>query len=454
LTRTVAITLLILASDACADTLRVPAQYPVIQDAISAAMPGDTVLIADGIYRGSRNTNLNFAGKAITVRSEYGPFACIIDAAHTATIATFITGEGAGSILEGLTLKQGSGSEGGGIRCSGASPTIRGCVFDACWGSYHSSGVGCINGSAPRIENCRFSAGLAGVGGAVHSLSGSHPKLLGCTITGHRTDLFGAGGAGCDATSSITIDRCIFMNNQAIGFSPIGGGVFISGGTATITNSLFINNTAGAGGGAIACSGNARVSITNCTMSGNSGGSGSGAIWASSNSPAAANCIMWNNSPDELGAGTTIVRYSVVSGGWPGPGNLSSDPGFLGGGDFRLAPGSPCIDAGDTASLPSALALDLGGQPRRTDDPATPDTGVGAAPVIDIGAYEFQPQTCYANCDGSTTAPILNVADFICFLSEFAAQNPYANCDNSTTPPVLNVADFVCFQTRYAAGCP
>jgi len=31
---------------------------------------------------------------------------------------------------------------------------------------------------------------------------------------------------------------------------------------------------------------------------------------------------------------------------------------------------------------------------------------------------------CYANCDGSTTAPILNVADFICFLSKFAEGCP------------------------------
>jgi hypothetical protein len=61
---------------------------------------------------------------------------------------------------------------------------------------------------------------------------------------------------------------------------------------------------------------------------------------------------------------------------------------------------------------------------------------------------------CYANCDGSTTAPILNVADFVCFQSLFAAGDSRANCDGSTTPPVLNVGDFVCFQAAFAAGCP
>jgi hypothetical protein len=70
---------------------------------------------------------------------------------------------------------------------------------------------------------------------------------------------------------------------------------------------------------------------------------------------------------------------------------------------------------------------------------------------------------CYANCDNSTTAPILNVEDFTCFINNFAAAsllthqeqlNHYANCDNSTTAPVLNVEDFTCFINEFAAGCP
>jgi probable HAF family extracellular repeat protein len=64
------------------------------------------------------------------------------------------------------------------------------------------------------------------------------------------------------------------------------------------------------------------------------------------------------------------------------------------------------------------------------------------------------PPPCYANCDGSSTTPVLNVADFTCFLQRFAAGDTYANCDNSTTTPTLNVADFTCFLQRFAAGCP
>ena len=61
--------------------------------------------------------------------------------------------------------------------------------------------------------------------------------------------------------------------------------------------------------------------------------------------------------------------------------------------------------------------------------------------------------TCFANCDGSTVAPALNVNDFACFINHFAAGLPSANCDGSTTPPVLNVGDFACFLNRFAAGC-
>jgi hypothetical protein len=61
---------------------------------------------------------------------------------------------------------------------------------------------------------------------------------------------------------------------------------------------------------------------------------------------------------------------------------------------------------------------------------------------------------CFPNCDNSTAPPILNVADFTCFLSRYAVGDSYANCDGSTAAPALNVADFTCFLQKYAAGCP
>jgi hypothetical protein len=60
---------------------------------------------------------------------------------------------------------------------------------------------------------------------------------------------------------------------------------------------------------------------------------------------------------------------------------------------------------------------------------------------------------CYANCDQSTVAPVLNVNDFQCFINKFAAADAYANCDGSTATPILNVNDFQCFVNAFAIGC-
>ena len=71
---------------------------------------------------------------------------------------------------------------------------------------------------------------------------------------------------------------------------------------------------------------------------------------------------------------------------------------------LRIDAGSPCIDAGDNSAVPAdvsdldgdgdtvePLPLDVTGCPRFVDDPSTPDTGNGAPPVVDMGAYEYQP---------------------------------------------------------------
>jgi hypothetical protein len=84
---------------------------------------------------------------------------------------------------------------------------------------------------------------------------------------------------------------------------------------------------------------------------------------------------------------------------------------------------------------------------------STPATGSGFAILAATLSYPGG-SACYANCDNSTTAPVLNVQDFSCFLTKYASGDSYANCDNSTTQPVLNVQDFSCFLTKYASGCP
>ncbi len=61
---------------------------------------------------------------------------------------------------------------------------------------------------------------------------------------------------------------------------------------------------------------------------------------------------------------------------------------------------------------------------------------------------------CYANCDCSTTAPVLTANDFQCFIDKYAAGSTLANCDGSTLSPILTANDFQCFINAYAGGCP
>ena len=58
--------------------------------------------------------------------------------------------------------------------------------------------------------------------------------------------------------------------------------------------------------------------------------------------------------------------------------------------DLRPIAGSVVIDAGNNALVPGDLAADADGQPRFTDDPATADSGLGSAPIVDLGGYELQ----------------------------------------------------------------
>jgi len=60
---------------------------------------------------------------------------------------------------------------------------------------------------------------------------------------------------------------------------------------------------------------------------------------------------------------------------------------------------------------------------------------------------------CYANCDGSTSNPVLTANDFQCFLNKYAAGDAYANCDGSPFTPTLTANDFQCFLNAFASGC-
>ena len=120
----------VVAVSTSAATRLVPSQYPTIQAAMDDCNDGDVVIIAPGRYTGTGNRDIDFKGKAITLRSENGPQNCVIDcnAIVKGVIKSshrgfyFHHGEDANSVLDGFTVINGFAIPGGGIRCDGSSP--------------------------------------------------------------------------------------------------------------------------------------------------------------------------------------------------------------------------------------------------------------------------------------------------------------------------------------------
>ena len=281
-------------------------------------------------------------------------------------------------------------------------------------------GLCAVESSQVRMVSCTVAANKAGEGGESSNLGGG---------PGGR-----GGGVFVDASSGLEASNCLFAGNRA---GDGGGASYSQGGN-------------GGGGGAVfTASGN--VELWGCTFDDNRAGPGGyggyangqpghgGALYCGTVVPQVRNSILWNGTPGAV-FGQPEIEYSDVAGGWSGLGNISADPLFLdadGPGndpntwadnDHLLSAGSPCIDACSNSYPPvdvldldndgcvtDPLPVDLAWQARYQDDPATPDTGAGAAPIVDMGAYEFGlmpgvpagPCPGDANCSGvidSTTS--------------------------------------------------
>lgn len=323
-----------------AATRRVPDEYSTIQDAINAAVNGDVVSVAPDTYTGDGNRDIDFLGKAITVRSTdpNDPnivAATIIDCQGTQTNQHrgfyFHNQEGPKSILAGFTIKYGNAKCGGGIYCIESSPTIVSCTFSDNMAvqyeyvyslsipEYGSSridnnsdirimcpppppqrrgngaGICCVDSNAV-VENCKFFNNYAyEQGGGMYSMSGD-PTLINCTFT--QNSAGGGGGMANLEGSSPTLKNCTFNENTA----ETGGGGMRNADNSNpaLTNCTFQDNSAGWSGGL----GNyySSPTLTNCAFIGNSAVNNGGAINNYESNPVFINCIFTNNSA-EVGGG-------------------------------------------------------------------------------------------------------------------------------------------------------
>ncbi|MHC4945732.1 MAG: right-handed parallel beta-helix repeat-containing protein [Planctomycetota bacterium] len=338
-----------------AATIHVPADHSSIQQAIDATGPGDTVLVGPGTYW----ENISFNGKAITVTSSDGPMKTYIDGSSPphpdfGSVVFFGTWEGPGSVLDGFTVRLGTGTKilhdkragggvfcknasptlsnnfikintatyGAGIYCSNASPSIKDCWFAANNGSF-GSGIYCGEGSSPEIVNNVFydNSGLGG-GEGIACFSCS-PLIEGNTISTHLSC-----GIRCNGYCSAVIKGNTITENKSSGIlcedgaTPLiidnvidgnegndGAGILCDGANPQIKNNVIRNNKADEEGGGIACMKTKDMIISGNTISNNKAKFEGGGIYCSYGSIIVTDCTITNNK-GYYGGGLCVYNQS------------------------------------------------------------------------------------------------------------------------------------------------
>ena len=266
-----------------------------IQDAIGVSLPGEIVLVTNGVYATGGKaitgdlTNRVAITKAVLVTSVNGPATTIIegtwDPATNGPLAVRSVWLTNNAVLNGFTIQRGATRVGG-----------------------DSSGGGVWGASTQAL-------------------------VMNCWIATNAAASDGGGGF------QATLDRCKLIGN----FANKGGGAA----NGWVKNSLVAGNTAATlGGGSYECN------LNNCTFVGNTAQSGGGVYGSSSTTR---NSIIFGNnslfigsaSAEYFGSAGNITYCCVYTpmGTFSGTGNISTFPQFTD--QFHLAVTSPCRGTGN-----------------------------------------------------------------------------------------------------------
>lgn len=221
------------------DPIRVPQIFSTIQEAIDAAVDGSRIVVADGVYTGPYNRDLDFCGKQIVLESENGPENCIIDCQQLGRGFYFHNGEEEDSVVEGFSIRNGyafSFNGGGGMLIKNSSPRIVNCriVQNVSIDFQEGSGGGIeLSNSMSQITGCTFSENRAYRGGAIHIDSdwgfNGNPIIKNCIVNGNTASQ----GAGIFVIGSgVQISFCTIVENRNSDsiFFTLGAGIYGSSG--------------------------------------------------------------------------------------------------------------------------------------------------------------------------------------------------------------------------------
>ncbi len=395
-------------------TLRVPSEYSTIQAAISAAIYGDTVLVAPGIY----TENLNFMGKSIVLLSEEGAQSTIIKTCPNAkTGLGFPIGldslispyewdkyrQQAVSVPYDPVIVLDPGSDGTtriigftingcdmvqGIHCVGSHPEISHCIVENCRGYYDGGGMffqRCI----PRVYDCVIRNNytlISGAGIFIRLGCRSHgtARFINNIFHGNR------GGNGpaislIEGKGAVVEWNLVYDNHVPDPGSIARGVVYFRAEVIKVCNNTIDRNSRGMSGVSLA-----RVTIRNNIITNNfEGGLEIGATGIDSARVTWDCNDVWNNgSNDYMGQA------------FPGENDISANPLFcdINERDYRLMSNSPCLPENNVCGeLIGAF-------------------GVGCGDGEDGSLVIYDPQTCIGP-DGRLNVPVyINAADDVCGL--------------------------------------
>jgi hypothetical protein len=372
--------------------------FNTIQDALAVSLPGDTILVAEGIYKPDQGEGVTAGDReasfllpeGLILRGGHAGFGALSpDAYDPKSYVTELSGDLAGDDLYGLLNTEENSYH---VVSAMSYSTPNACSIQ---------GVVIKNGRANGEQNPN------GMGGGL-LISAANVVIWDSLLSGNRG---GLGGAVAVESGSITVVNSRISGNTARLY---GAGVYAQHSSVILNNCLITGNTGYRDGfmiGPVIHALNSSIYVNSCTVadnlpSNNKAIASLGWVSPPTHELIVTNSILYNGGNEIFTThpSTTQVSRTNVQGGWTGTGtgNINADPLFtLPGvwsfegewiaGNYHLKTGSPCIDKGSTALLPpdvtdlnangnttEALPLDLDGLPR------TQGTGT------DMGVYETE----------------------------------------------------------------
>ena len=239
-----------------------------LKSALSTAEEGNTIIIKSGTYSGENNVGLTISISSLTIKADTGA-TVIFDGSNTYQIFTIAKASKSVSLIN-LTFIRGYGSKGGAINWKAQSGTIDECTFINNKASYGGAVYFTDNAKSETITNCNFinNSATYRAGGALYFEDGNGKNTIkSSNFTGNTAIRNGGAIYWDDDSGENTISNCIFTGNSVNASSSFGGAIHYVCDDLTIDKCIFTNNN-GSYGGAIYVNGYDSI-ISNCEFTNN-----------------------------------------------------------------------------------------------------------------------------------------------------------------------------------------